>query len=262
MNTPQRLQAGIWFTDIALAEYSVRGVLLVGDERALVWDTLSRPRDMAGYAPLIGTRDLVIAYSHADWDHVWGTAGLPYQKAQIIGHRSCLARFSADVPETLRERQLAEPLAWDDVRLVAPTSVFDDDATLDLGSLTLTFHHLPGHTPDSIVAYVPQRGLLLAGDSVETPFPVVPAGSPLTLWIAGLERWARDADVRTVVPAHGAVGGREILEQNIRYLEGLRDGHPMEVPGPLTDFYRRTHLSNLRDRDKGAHGAGGGVGVQ
>jgi glyoxylase-like metal-dependent hydrolase (beta-lactamase superfamily II) len=248
MSTPQLLENGIWFTDVALAEYNVRGVLLVGDERALVWDTLSHPRDMTGSAPLIANRELVIAYSHADWDHIWGTAGLPHRNAVILGHRSCLARFEADVPETLRERKAVEPLAWDDVRLVPPNRVFDDETSLGLGSMTLTFHHLPGHTPDSIVAHVRERGLLLAGDAAETPFPVVPEDSPLPDWIAGLQRWARDPVVRTVVPAHGAIGGREILQRNIRYLEGLRDGDPAEILEPLTDFYRKTHLSNLRAR--------------
>lgn len=48
-----------------------------GRRRALVWDTLSHPRDMAGWLPLISPLELVIVYSHADWDHIWGTAGPP-----------------------------------------------------------------------------------------------------------------------------------------------------------------------------------------
>ena len=83
----------------------------------------------------------------------------------------------------------------------------------NLGSMSLTIHHLPGHTPDCCVAFVPERGLLLVGDTAETPFPVVPEGCPLAGWIAGLERWAADERVQTVVPAHGAVGGREILRE-------------------------------------------------
>jgi glyoxylase-like metal-dependent hydrolase (beta-lactamase superfamily II) len=124
--------------------------------------------------------------------------------------------------------------------------VFEDETTLDLGSMSVTIHHLPGHTPDCCVAFVPERGLLLAGDTAEMPCPVVPEGCPLDGWIAGLERWAGDSRVQTVVPAHGPVGGREILEHNIRYLRGLRDGRPIDITGPLTDFYRDTHESNLR----------------
>jgi glyoxylase-like metal-dependent hydrolase (beta-lactamase superfamily II) len=248
MSELHTLDTNIWFTDVVLGDYDVRGVLLVGEQRAVVWDTLSHPRDMRGYQPLIGGRELVIVYSHADWDHVWGTAGLPYQNAAILAHRSCRARFAEDVPATLRAKQVAEPGAWDDVTLVAPDRVFDDSSSLDLGSMTLVLHHLPGHTQDCIVGFVPERGLLLMGDAAETPFPVVPEGSPLQQWIAELRRWERDPRVRTVIPAHGAIGGREILQRNIGYLQGLLDEQPIDVIGPLTDFYRNTHQSNLKAR--------------
>jgi glyoxylase-like metal-dependent hydrolase (beta-lactamase superfamily II) len=246
MSTLRTLDDGIWTAEVALREYDVRSALLLGDGRALVWDTLSHPRDMRAYLGLITDASLVIAYSHADWDHVWGTAGLPHDRTLIVGHRACLERFAADVPVTLERKQAAEPGSWDDVRLVAPTQVFEDQVLVDLGSLSVQIHHLPGHTPDCCVAFVPERGLLLAGDTAEVPFPVVPEGGPLAEWIAGLERWAADVRVLTVVPAHGAVGGREILEHNIRYLQSLRDRRPIEYAGPLTDFYRATHESNLR----------------
>jgi len=162
-----------------------------------------------------------------------------------MGHRECQARFTADVPRTLRERQQAEPGAWDEVVLIAPDTVFDLESTVDLGSMTLELHHLPGHTPDTIVGFVPERGLLLMGDTAETPFPVVPADSPLSAWIESLERWQRDPRVRTVVPAHGPIGGVEILQSNIRYLRALLDGRPLTVTEPLTEFYRKTHQANM-----------------
>jgi glyoxylase-like metal-dependent hydrolase (beta-lactamase superfamily II) len=246
MSAIHSLQSAVWFTDVALGDYDVRGVLIVGDGRALVWDTLSHPRDMRPYLALINDLDLVIAYSHADWDHIWGTAGLPHDRTVVLGHRVCLERFSTDVPVTLDQKQAAEPGPWDDVRLLAPTQVFEDETTVDLGSMSVTIHHLPGHTPDCCVAFVPERGLLLVGDAAETPCPVVPEGCPLDVWIAGLERWAGDSRVQTVVPAHGAIGGREILDRNIHYLQRLRDGRPIEIAGPLSDFYRHTHESNLR----------------
>jgi len=231
---------------VPLREYDVRGALVVGRTGALVWDTLSHPRDVAGYLPFIGDRALTIAYSHADWDHVWGTAGLPYEGAPIVGHRSCRERFAEDVPETLAAMRRAEPGSWDDVELLPPTRVFDDDLVVDLGGLSVSLHHLPGHTRDCCVAFVPERGLLLMGDTAETPFPVVPAGAPLASWIGGLERWERDRRVKVVVPAHGGCGGGSILRDNIRYLSGLRDGRPVDVPAALTGFYRRTHAANLQ----------------
>ena len=247
MTPPGTLGDGVFAAEVALGEYDVRSVLLAGDTRAVVWDTLSHPRDMARWLPLIGSRDLVVVYSHADWDHIWGTAGLPLERATVVvGHRTCQARFTADVPRTLRDRQEAEPGAWDEVVLIAPDTVFDLETTIDLGSMTLELHHLPGHTPDTIVGFVPERGLLLMGDAAETPFPVVPADSPLRAWIDGLERWERDPRVRAVVPAHGPIGGIEVIRRNIDYLRALKDGRPPLVTEPLTDFYRKTHQANLR----------------
>lgn len=246
MGVSEALQQDIWLTRVVLDDYDVRGALLLGERHALVWDTLSRPRDMRAYLPFLAGRELVIVYSHADWDHVWGTAGLDYEGVRVVGHRSTQARFSTDVPEALAGKRAAEPERWDTVVLVPPTEVFDDELSIPLGSMTLQLHHLPGHTADCIVGFIPERGVLLAGDTVETPCPVVPADSALGEWIARLRQWADHPQLRTVVPAHGPVGGRDLVLQNIAYLESIANGAPLEPRGPLTDFYRTTHQQNIR----------------
>jgi glyoxylase-like metal-dependent hydrolase (beta-lactamase superfamily II) len=245
MQAAEELAPGVWTTTVALDEYAVRGALLLGEHRALAWDTLSHPRDMAPWRALLGHRELAIVYSHGDWDHVWGTVGLPHEGALIVAHEACAARFAVDVPATLAAKRREQPGAWDDVRLVPPSETFSRDRALDLGGLTVSLHHLPGHTPDCIVGFVRERGILLAGDTVETPCPVVPADSPLREWIAGLRRWARDERVRVVVPAHGRVGGRELIAETLRYLDGLASGHPVAPQGELTPFYEETHRANL-----------------
>lgn len=236
----------IWLAEVELPDFAVRGALVQGRTRSLVWDTLSHPRDMAGFGERVGDGELVIVYSHADWDHVWGTSGLPFERASIIGHEACRARFGDDVPRELERKQAAEPGAWDEVRLVPPTRTFNCEFALDLGDTTVTLHHLPGHTVDSCVAFVVERGVLLMGDTAETPLPVVPSRDVLPAWIAGLERWEADEGVRLVVPSHGRIGGREIITENIRYLSRLLDGHPFEMPDADAPFYRSTHLANLR----------------
>ncbi|MEW5984985.1 MAG: MBL fold metallo-hydrolase [Acidobacteriota bacterium] len=241
-----RIDDGVWACEVALDDYRVRGALVLGRRRALVWDTLSHPRDMAAWLPLIAPLDLVIVYSHADWDHIWGTAGLPHQRAEIVGHRACRARFDADVPATLREKQAAAPGAWDEVTLVPPTMVMDDELEVDLGGVTVELRHLPGHTGDGIVGFVRECGLLLAGDAVETPLPVVPPDAPLAAWIAELERWAAHPGVRAVMPAHGDTGDASVIRRTSAYLRGLQTGRPVDVAEPLDPFYRETHAANVR----------------
>ena len=92
----------------------------------------------------------------------------------------------------------------------------------------------------------------MAGDTVETPLPVINADSPLEEWIAGLQRWEQDDRVQHVIPSHGMLGGRELLRQNIDYLQNLRDGIPPKLPEKLDGFYRETHEKNWRYRGPAA----------
>ena len=161
----------------------------------------------------------------------------------IIGHGACLERFDTDVLATLLEQQGEHPGRWDGIQLIRPTQTFAREYRLDGDGMTL--YHLPGHTQDSIVVFLEKQGVLFMGDTVETPFPCLEKGVPLSRWIAGLERWERDPRVQTVIPAHGDMGGKEIIRQNIAYLQVLADGEVPDVFEPLTDFYRDTHGANI-----------------
>lgn len=234
----------LWLTELHLEDFDVRGVVIVGSERTVVWDTLSHPRDMEAVAPLVAGKPLTVVYSHADWDHAWGTGGLP--SADVVGHAECLSRFSSDAPETLRRKQREQPQAWDGVTLIPPAMTFQDSWRLGLGDLTLRLHYLPGHTLDCIIGFIPEWGILLAGDTIETPLPVVNDDSPVDQWITALQGWAADPRVQTVIPAHGPVGGRKLIERNVVYLQSLRDGTAIETPEALEAFYSETHEANLR----------------
>jgi glyoxylase-like metal-dependent hydrolase (beta-lactamase superfamily II) len=96
------------------------------------------------------------------------------------------------------------------------------------------------------VGFIPEWGVLLAGDTVETPFPVVNDDSPVSQWITSLEHWRDNPKLQTVIPAHGPPGGRELLENNISYLKNLLKGQKSDLPDTLTDFYKETHEANVK----------------
>jgi glyoxylase-like metal-dependent hydrolase (beta-lactamase superfamily II) len=230
-----------------LLDVDVRGALLLGPQVALVWDTLIRPGDMAGLAPLIGGRRLLVVYSHADWDHCWGTAGLRAFDPLVLGCVKTLRRFAGDVPATLAQFRAEAPGRWDDIELIPPAVVCDGFFSVDLGyGCVVEFYPLPGHTEDCLVAWVPSLGLLLGGDTVETPLPVIEEESPVAEWLAALERWAAEPLLRDVIPSHGTPGGRTALEGTIAYLRGWLAGLPPSPEEPLDDFYRTTHATNVR----------------
>jgi glyoxylase-like metal-dependent hydrolase (beta-lactamase superfamily II) len=220
----------------------VRATLLLGTKSAVVIDTLARPQDMAPFLELIERSGLPcsVVDTHADWDHAWGNCAFP--KSAILGHTDCYTRLrSREARETLARKRRERPGFYDGVRLVAPSATFDTQMTIDAGGFEVELHHLPGHTSDSIVAYVPAHGLLVAGDCVEDPFPLLESG-PLDEWIARLRSWAA-RDIKTVVPAHGPVSGPELLLANAEYLSSLRSEPSCPVASP--SFYVEAHRRNV-----------------
>ena len=265
MNVEIEVRGPLVLVQRDLGAFSVRGALvLVGDRHALVWDTLAAPSDMWALGAHLAGREVTVVYSHADWDHCWGTAGLDTTPPRaIVAHRSAADRFARELPATLADMRSSEPGRWDDVRLDAPGVLVEKGLTLDIGGLTVQLEHVPGHSPDSLVAWLPQLGVLLAGDVAEDPLPEVRQPEELATWAAALERWFREPGLRVVVPGHGAVGGAELLATNARYLRSLvgDPGQPGDMPQAhhaadrhsseelateqLPPYYRALHEANV-----------------
>ncbi len=242
---PRVLRPGLHLLETEMEAFDVRSAVLLGSARAVVWDVLAHPDQVAPVEGLAGTLPRTVVYSHADWDHAWGTCGLR-DVEDVVAHEAAVARFEGDAREELARRQAADAGAWGMVRLVAPTRTFAERLDLELGGATVELRALAGHTADSIVAFVPAWGILLAGDAVETPLPVVNEAAAVEGWVAALDSWIADGRVRTVVPSHGPVGGLELVERTASYLRELARGGEPAVPGDLAPFYRETHEENLR----------------
>ena len=223
----------------------MRGAIVAGERHAAVWDTLTHPTDTSALSSVLGDKPFHVIYSHADWDHCWGTGGFTQAPLDIIGHAECRRRFDVELPRTLSHVQLAEPGKWVDIQLVPPNLTFSTRMTLDLGGVTLELHHLPGHTVDSIVGWIPEWGVFLGGDAIETPLPVVNSAPLLGNWLARLETWAALNEMDVSIPSHGSTNGRDALDQSISYLRALTGDRDFELPAKLEDFYRETHRNNL-----------------
>lgn len=241
----RELRRGLHVVESRVDEFDVRCAVIVGTERALVWDTLAHPEQLRSVPALLEGRTGVIAYSHADWDHVWGAAALPSVE-EVVAHERCAERFRHEVPEELARRRAVEPGRWTGVRIRAPTHTFRETWAADLGGVSVLLMHLPGHTADCSVAWIPEWGALLAGDAVETPVPLLNHGGTVPEWLEGLRRWEGEENLTLVVPAHGRVGGREVLSECREYLETLAQGGTLRRLRELPAFYRRAHEENLR----------------
>jgi glyoxylase-like metal-dependent hydrolase (beta-lactamase superfamily II) len=240
----QKLLDSVYVMEQSFDGVTVRGALVLGAHRALIFDTLIYPQEINKFLPLCSDRELIVVYSHADWDHIWGTCGL--SPSYVLAHEECSKRFRnlEDVEKTLIDYRVKHDEELAQIKLVPPQRTFESNMTLDLGGITVELRHCPGHTKDSILAIAPERALLLGGDCIEAPLPLLNEGSDnLLRWIGVLSEMELDARITTCVPSHGEIGGREILTNNIRYLKSLLLTDSASPPG-LDDFYSAGHKAN------------------
>jgi glyoxylase-like metal-dependent hydrolase (beta-lactamase superfamily II) len=227
-----------------LGSIQVRALLVYGDRYTLLIDTLSTPSELTAVREAVQQRGLPlwIVNSHADWDHWWGNSAFP--DAPIIALRSTRTRQLREGKRTLTSFRKRDE-RFNEVELRPATIAFEDRLDLDLGGITVELHPVPGHTHDTLVAWIPERKLLFAADAAEDPIPLINEG-PVGDWPQRLRSWAERAKV--VVPAHGPVQGPELLTRNAAYLQGLfaaPDRQPPELED-ADDFYRRSHRGNLK----------------
>jgi hydroxyacylglutathione hydrolase len=114
-----------------------------------------------------------VLLTHADWDHVIGIGLLPaatVHSTSTAAERIRSGEARADVERFARQFALPvvglEGLRADELLVPAP-----DPATI--GPWAAVCHPAPGHTPDGVATWLPEEGLLIAGDylsPLEIPF--------------------------------------------------------------------------------------------
>ena len=85
-----------------------------------------------------------------------------------------------------------------------PQITFEQTVTVQVGVLTVTLTHLgPAHSFGDVVAHVPERGVLIAGDLVTKPYPAAAEGfSSIVGWLSALDT-LQSMDFDLLIPGHG-----------------------------------------------------------
>ena len=198
------------------AEFTVASYMIAGSRERVVIDSLMRPSDMSSFQEVS-----YVIYTHADWDHCWGTPGLP--GSRVIAHRSGLTRLMSEKEQHTLDRLKAEhPTFLQEASIVLPSITFTHEMELNLGGITVRLVHLPGHTEDSLVVHVPELDVLIVGDVLEEPFPYINEPGYIRPWIKGL-RESATWGTKQVFSSHSGEMGIEDLTRTADYLESLLD---------------------------------------
>jgi glyoxylase-like metal-dependent hydrolase (beta-lactamase superfamily II) len=155
--------------------------VVVGDERTLVVDAGLPESPERGLLPLLSNGPpVVLVLTHPDADHRGGAPVLrdTLPQLEVWGHQ--LDRDQLADPEVaLAERYLAfaasdgvgpapDRLDAMRARLGRPVPVdraLTGDTSLDLGARRAKILHMPGHSPGSVVVWLPDESAALIGDA-------------------------------------------------------------------------------------------------
>jgi len=185
--------------------------------------------------------------THEDADHVWGNQ--LFEGAEIIAHRKVAERMphvadpketqdllkaaSSFLPSLLLKvlhpgalaiaRQLLQDYNFDGIKLVLPTTVFDERHVLDLDGTEVHIIFVgPCHQAGDTIIHVPKEGVVFTGDVL---FRLcTPMG-----WTGSYAKWIKILDLivslkpKVIVPGHGPECGIEGVKEMKAYLEYLRD---------------------------------------
>lgn len=189
-----------WVDDGALS-LGIASYALIAGAQAIVYDThVSVPhgRFIRQTLAARGVTDIRVILSHWHLDHVAGTEA--FAGCQVIANARTLAhltqRQAAIEAGTGHGLPAINPL-------ILPDLVFERHMTLDLGGERVELIEANIHSDDATVLWLPERRILLAGDTVEDCVTYVGAPEDFDIHLADLAR-LQALGAERVLPNHGA----------------------------------------------------------
>ena len=206
-----RIRPGIFAIYEPLQEEEVISYLILGEKRALLFDTGLGVGDIRAIVQELTQLPVTVLNSHTHFDHVGGNADFD----DVIAMDT----------EFTRRNALGDPRGADNVfppgalcgllpggvdpatwvlRPFKITGTVHDGDRVDLGGRTLRVVTTPGHTPDSLCLFDEANGLLFTGDTFYLgPIYLFAPETSLPDYFASVERLAAmQAKVKLLLPAH------------------------------------------------------------
>ncbi len=254
-----------WVDDGALS-LGIASYAVVDGDQALVYDThisVSHARRIRADLIARGVTQITVVLSHWHLDHVAGTEA--FADCRVIANARTADHLT-------RRKDAIEAASYKGTPainpLILPTETFDGTMTLRIGARDVRLMTFDIHSDDATVLWLPDTGILLAGDTLEDTVTYVAEPERIDAHLADLTRLA-GLNPGRIFPNHGASEviaaggyGPGLIGATMRYtgwLARLRDDPTLAdmplrnvIAGDLTggcviwfDGYEDVHRENV-----------------
>ena len=222
--------------------------LLLGNKRALLLDAGYGLEDVRAFVQSISPVPVTLWLSHGHHDHAPGAMWFdevwmhPKEASVFYAYSSPAKRQG--VLESARQRGVL-PARGDYASAPMPPIRFSEESEIDLGGLSAHLLPMPGHTPGSMVVYVPQHRLLLSGDDWNpTTWLFFPEALDVWRYKQNMMGLTRLPFERVLCPHRSALYGRQQLDAFLEALtpETLKAASPSSAGNALGIDTREAHL--------------------
>ena len=204
--------------------------MIVGNRATLVVDAGMGPRNgetvLRELAKVNKNADLYFTTTHFHPEHMTGVQAFP-PNTIIVRSEVQEEEVEKKQPEFIQNfsRRTADLKALlQDVKPRPPDILFDKEATIDLGGLTVKLLWLgPAHTRGDTFVFVQEDGVLFTGDAVINRFfPIFPdPDASGKNWLSILDQ-LDEFHARAIVPGHGEVGDASLIGIERTYLKAVQ----------------------------------------
>lgn len=200
--------------------------LVLGREKALLFDTMAGLGDLKGYVGALTSLPLTVVNSHGHFDHMGGN----YQfDAAYMSHLDwpLLPRFAKWLGVIGENAGCDLSPSLPSYRM--PLLPLDPGTVWDLGGVTAQAVALPGHTPGSMGVLFVEDRLLLAGDALSPEMCLFfPESLPVGVYRETLQK-VMGMDIEGFVQGHySRVFPQSLLGKLLEcsFLPGKKKGYP------------------------------------
>jgi len=205
--------------------YGVNAVAFFGAGATVLVDPFVSPVQAAELDALLRARGAPpvthVVLTHHHTDHALGAGYFAARGSQVVAHAQAAARMAEEHPALIAERRRNPEVAplFEPAEPYAPSRLVAGDFLLESGGLSLdVFHPGHAHTPGDLCIYAPALGVLVSGDVVSTHYHPNLEDADVAGWRSALGALGR-IPFGTLVPGHGPPGGREAVEEQLRYFD-------------------------------------------